>query len=114
MDDLSDKIQQLLSSPDTMEKIQSMMSALGGTDSSPPQPSLPAPSPESSVDMTSVLKLAPLLSSMQQEDESAALLKALRPYMHRDRSKRIDEALQILHLLKLLPLLKGLGKGDTI
>lgn len=111
MDDLSDKIQQLLSSPDTMEKIQTMMSALGGADSSPSLPSLPTPPSDPPLDMTGFLKLAPILSNLQQEDESAALLKALRPYMQRDRGKRIDEALQILHLLKLLPLLKGFGKG---
>lgn len=113
MDDLSDKIQQLLSSPDTMQRIQSMMSAFGGTDNTPaPPPTLaPAPTPEPMPDMTMFLKLAPILSNLQQEDENAALLRALRPYMHQERSKRIDEAIQILHLIKLLPLLKGFGKG---
>lgn len=111
MDDLSDKIQQLLSSPDAMQKIQSMMSAFGGNDSTP-NPPLPPPTSAPMPDMTTFLKLAPLISNMQQEDENAALLRALRPYMHKDRGKRIDEAIQILHLIKLLPLLKGFGKGD--
>lgn len=113
MDDLSDKIQQLLSSPDTMQKIQSMMSAFGGADNTPTSPLPPTPPISDTMpDMTTFLKLAPIISNLQQEDESAALLRALRPYMHKDRGKRIDEAIQMLHLMKLLPLLKGFGKGD--
>ena len=46
MDDLSQKINDLLNSPDGMERIQSLMAALGGGDipiPSPPSPSDPPP-----------------------------------------------------------------------
>lgn len=112
MDDLSDKIQQLLSSPDAMDKIQSMMAALGAGDTQPSVPPPPA-SPIDGTDMGSLLKLAPLLGQLQQEDNGSNLLKALKPYMHDERSKRLDEAIRILHLMKLLPLFKELGKGGN-
>lgn len=41
-DDIGEKIARLLSSPDGMEKIQTVMAALGGGESSPPPP---APTP---------------------------------------------------------------------
>ena len=114
MDDLSDKIQQLLSSPDAMNQIQSMMAALGGGSETVTPPPTPTPTPSNDgIDMSAVLKLAPLLGSLGQEDDGSHLLKALKPYMHDERSKRLDEAIQMMHLMKLIPLLKGLGKGES-
>ena len=110
MDDLSEKLQQLLSSPDAMNQIQSMMSSLGG---SAPAPSTPTSVPPSSdPDMGALLKLAPMISQFGQNDDGSNLLKALKPYMHDDRSKRLDDAIRMMQLVKLLPLLKGLGIGD--
>ena len=40
MDDLNEKITRLLSDPEGMAKIQSMMAALGGGDAAPPPPPL--------------------------------------------------------------------------
>ncbi len=115
MDDLSDKIQQLLSSPDAMNQIQSMMAAFS-SGSNAQQPSLsppaPPPVPTNGMDITNLLKIAPLLNKMQQDNDGANLLKALRPYMHDEREKRLDEAIRILQLMRFLPLLKDLGKGD--
>ena len=55
------------------------------------------------------LALAPLLHSFREEDESTRLLQALKPFMHEERAKRIDGAIRLLHMMKLLPLLKGTG-----
>ncbi len=108
-DDLSQKIDQLLNSPDGMEKIRNTMAALGlSADAPAPQPTSPAPTP--TVDngiLSGLMGLAPLLQNMGQEDNNTALLKALRPYLHDGREKRLDESLKLLQLLKLLPLLQG-------
>lgn len=51
-------------------------------------------------------KLTPLLTASAGENPDAALLKALRPYLHGDREKRLDDALQVMRLTRLLPLLR--------
>lgn len=112
MDDLTEKLDRLLSSPDGMKRIEELMSAFGGTIPTEPAPKPDAAPPASSLpDMGMLLKLMPLLSQLGQEDDTTALLHALRPHLQTERQKRLDEAGQILKLMKLLPLLGELGKG---
>lgn len=127
MDDLNQKISDLLGSPEGMARIQSMMEALGlgGAESdeapsdagvspppsAPPPPPPPAPASQGDAgglpDMSVLLKLAPLLGGMNKDDENTVLLKALRPYLHGDREKRLDDAIKIMQMMKVLPLLQG-------
>ena len=127
MDDLNKKISDLLGSPDGMARIQSMMEALGigGDDgASAPVADVSAPVPESGAvppppapaasgggmpDMSVLFKLAPLMGNLNKDDENTALLKALKPYLHGDRDKRLDDAIQILRLMKVLPLIQDKG-----
>lgn len=113
-DELSQKIDRLLNSPDGMEKIRSTMAALGismddvaAPEASPEPPSASPPSTEDNGLLSGLLGLAPLLGSLGQEDQNTALLRALRPYLHDGREKRLDESLKLLQLLKVLPLLQG-------
>ena len=99
--DLGKKIEELLRSPDSMAKIGEAMAALGISADPPPEQSPPEPS----MDLSGLL---PLLSSVGQEDSHTALLKALRPYLHGEREKKLDESVKLMKLLQLLPLL---GKG---
>lgn len=128
MDDLNKKISDLLGSPDGMARIQSMMEALGiggdGGESAPVSDSpIPAPAPETASpppaapaasgggmpDLSALLKLAPLMGNLNKDDENTALLKALRPYLHGDREKWLDDAIQILRIMKVLPLIQEKG-----
>ena len=126
MDDMGQKLNDLLNSPDAMARIQNMMASLGlgggGADQDPPSspppaaPAQTAPSGEASqstlpagLDLSAVMKLAPLLGAFSQEDDNTALLKALRPHLHGDREGRVDDAIKIMHLVKLLPLLQDKG-----
>ena len=59
--------------------------------------------------LQSILKIAPLLSSVQQEDDNTRLLYALRPFLKPHRQKRLDESANMMRMFKLLPLLKGSG-----
>lgn len=112
MDDLTEKLDRLLSSPDGMKRIEELMAAFGGASGMPagPAPAPPVPMPAGG-DMGMLLKLAPLLSQLGKEDDTTALLHALRPHLQSERQKRLDEAGQMLRLIRMLPLLEGLGKG---
>ncbi len=54
-------------------------------------------------------RLAPLLNRANREDDATRLLRALRPLLSEGRQKKVDEAIQILQMLRLLPLLKESG-----
>ena len=56
-----------------------------------------------------LLKLAPMLSSLGQDDDRTRLLSALRPHLGAKRQKKLDEAAQLLRLSRLLPLLQEQG-----
>ena len=109
MEDLNEKLTRLLSSPEGMEKIQSMMSVLGGAlpqEEAPPPPPMPPPAPSAGgIDMAALSKVLPLLGQMNQESEDTRLLAALRPYLHGQRAERLEESMRLLKLMKLLPLL---------
>ena len=111
MEDLSEKLTQLLSSPEGMSKIQSAMAALGGMmgeEESPPPP--PPPQETVGVDIAAISKILPLLGNMNQENEDTRLLAALRPYLHGQRAERLEESMRLMKLMKLLPLLTEGGR----
>lgn len=116
MDDLNEKLNRLLSDPEGLAKIQAAMSALGGGDTPPPPP---PPQPEQPLpDLAGLTRLMPLLSGAGQDTEDTRLLYALKPYLHGHRAQRLEEAVRLLKLAHLLPLLqeqgilKGTGGND--
>ncbi len=56
----------------------------------------------------SIMRILPMLSEVNKEDDTTRLLNALRPFLGSDRRKKLDESAKMLHMMKLLPLLKGL------
>ncbi len=108
MEDLEQKIDNLLNSPDGMAKIQSAMAVLSGG-AEEPVPSLPAE--PTLPDLSALTGLLPLLGNLNSEDNNTALLRALRPHLHGEREHRVEEAIQMMKMMKLLPLLSGLGRG---
>ncbi|MDU7338939.1 MAG: hypothetical protein E7L17_12580 [Clostridium sp.] len=59
--------------------------------------------------LQTVTKILPLLSAFRQEDNNTRLLHALRPLLGAERQKKADEAIKILSMLRLLPILRGQG-----
>ena len=105
MDDLAKKLNDLLNSPDGMQKLQQAAASLGAMmgeagdtgeaenavpSTPPPEPAPPAApagagGPEIPGDMAALARLLPLLSDMKSDDENTTLLKALRPYLQNER-----------------------------
>lgn len=108
--DLNEKLEQFLSRPDSMDKIQSMLAAFGGEskpDTPPSAESSSAPLSGGLPDLSMLQTLMPLMQGLGNDDKdpNVALLRALKPYLHDGREKRIDEAIEMMRLAKLLPLL---------
>lgn len=132
MDDMTSRLSEILGDPASMEKLKNLAAMFGGSDRQaeaapaasqqrPPPPSPPpppqnrqsAPAAAPSLDpelMRSIMKLAPALSQMRQgDDTSTQLLHALRPFLGDARRKRLDEALRLLQLARMLPYLRNSG-----
>lgn len=145
MEGLEQQLNQILSDPNSMKQIQSMMSSLGlgqqGGEASQPAPPPPPPAPAPAAPDLSALagmlgtlgggqaaapapqaqglagpdtlamvaRLAPLLGQLNREDDSTRLLMALRPLLGEERRRKIDEAVKILQLMRLLPMLRDMG-----
>lgn len=118
MDDLSDKINSLLSDPDSMEKIKNLASMFsasndgnndGDDNSEDPPKEHHTQSNDLQIDPEMLFKVQKALSVMKKDDPRIDLLLALRPNMSEMRRQKIDEAIHILRLLSLMPLLRDQG-----
>lgn len=73
----------------------------GGAKKPPPKPDLGSISPEM------IGKIGRIVQAMQgAQDERSELIAALKPYLSAPRQKRADEAMQMLRMLDILPLLQ--------
>ena len=117
-EEIGGKIQQILSSPESMAKLQSMLGAMSGGDAAAPAPPSPPPSAGGldgllggggGLDLGILAKIAPLLGNLGKENEHTRLLHALRPYLHGGREKRLDDAIRMMQFAAIAPLLGGIG-----
>lgn len=92
------------SGPD-LSALAGMLGALGGGQTAP-KPAPAAPGPDA---LGMAAKLVPIMSRLNQEDDSTRLLMALRPLLGEERRRKIDEAIKILQLMRLLPMLRDMG-----
>ena len=109
MSELQDTLRQIMSNPEAMRQVQSLGEQLGlNTASASPAP-VPAPPDKTGGDMLSVFsKLAPLMRA-PQNDETAALLNALRPFLSEEKQERLRHAQRLIGLMRVIPLLKDSG-----
>ena len=118
MADISQAVSSILSDPEALEQIRSLGSMLGIGEATaapeiPPQKheapgGLSAPDPEF---MGMMMKLAPLMSAMNEETDSTRLLYALKPFLSDKRRGRVDKAVRLMSLMKVVPMLKESGIG---
>ena len=119
MDDLAEKINSVLSDPESLKQLGEIASMLGfSPDQAPP---LPPPSPQDTPDLgmpdiASLLTIATKLKDAGTDDDNINFLSALRPLLSDDKKPRIDRAIKILKLINLLPVLKdsGILGGDLL
>ncbi len=143
MDDIGAQLNKILSDPQSMSQIQSIMNGLGVSSNSQPLTAASSTSNDNSANLGSILnavatqpqevnqnhqepsaqqglgidpnmigtiaKLAPLLNSAKADDESSRLLLALKPMLSSEKNKKIDDAIKVMQIMKMLPTLKESG-----
>ncbi|MDO4743313.1 MAG: hypothetical protein Q4B04_04690 [bacterium] len=107
MDDMSAKISALLSDPEGMEKIKDMAGKLFGETAQPDFKKPQEPQQDlaglPNIDMGTIMSI---MSAMKTEDSRSQLLLALKPHLSDTRKERVDNAIKIMKLVNILPVLK--------
>lgn len=133
MSEWEEKLNTLLSDPDAMAQVMSMAQnlsqQLGAKDGDPAAPGEDAadsgasdPGSSAPPDLSSLLgsldpaairKLTPLLSQLNRPEsgETAAFLRAMRPFLKPERQEKIDRAAQLARLIHLAKTFLLSGEG---
>ena len=117
MGEFEARLEQILNNPDTMGQIMSLAQSLGGAaaGASPPPPAQQPAHAEGSADSSGPAAAGPaldpqllsgiaaLLGNLDQgDDDRAALLHALRPFVREERRAKLDQAARIARLTRLV------------
>lgn len=112
MDDIAGKLSQLLTDPEIMNMVKGISLNLPASDKQEEAKSNKASDTSENLDfdfMDKIIKIMPIISSFSNDDETTRLLKALRPFLSYDKQKRLDSAITLVRLIRLLPLIKEIG-----
>lgn len=116
MDDMEEKLGEILNNPQLMQNIMSMVQALsrenaeGGSQKSETSPPLP------DIDFATLQKIGGLASQSGIDPQQKALLNALAPFLSQPRLSKLEKAMKAAKMAKLatvflnsggLPLLSG-------
>ena len=131
MSEFEDKLQSILGNPEALSQIMSIAQSITGSPTSEvsaPDHSAP-PFPDTSVSDSPLSILENLDPRLLQigmqllsefscgEDQRAALLLALKPFLKEERRAKIDRAIQIAQLSRVLrvafQLFRGKGEADV-
>ncbi|MBR5682621.1 MAG: hypothetical protein IKW96_04965 [Ruminococcus sp.] len=107
MDDIMNKIGDLLSDEESVKQLSELAQMLVSEDNSSETNSNGANLPD--IDISSVMKLTSLIGEASRQDKNTDLLLALRPHLGVEKQKRVDKALKLLKLLAVWNMIKDSG-----
>lgn len=114
MEDLAEKINSVLSDPESVKQLGEIAQMLGFSPDSPPPQAEESPSP--APDVGAIMNLAGKLKEAGGDDDNIRFLMALRPLLSEEKRPKIDKAVKMLKLINLLPIIKdsGILGGDLL
>ena len=120
MDDIASMISQFLESEEGMAQLGAISQALGlgdiGSAGGQNNGSQTAKTAQNTppIDINTLMMMQRAISMMGQEDKNTELLRALKPHFSPERAKKVDDAIKIMQLMRLLPLAKEMGLFDRL
>ncbi len=116
MDDLSEKLAELLNDPDSLNRVREMAENILGDKpqknecSSPPTADLGSLF-GGDIDPSQIGKIISVMSRLKSnyDDNRSKLLLALKPHLSEPRREKVDAAIKLLKLIEILPLLRESG-----
>ncbi|MBE6777443.1 MAG: hypothetical protein E7542_04960 [Ruminococcaceae bacterium] len=107
MDDLNQKLSQILNDPESMNRVRQMAeSILSDKEEETTDDSIFGSF--GSEELGNIMSIVSRLNN-QQNDARTSLLLALKPHLSEAKQEKVDTAIKILRLLDLLPILKESG-----
>ena len=107
MEGMEEKLGAILGNPQMMQQIMTMAQSLG---SAPPQPEKPPqPSHESGPDPAMLQKMMTIVQGSGIDRHQRELLRALEPYLTRERITRLEKAMRAAKLAGLASTFLGGG-----
>ena len=97
MDDLENKLGQILGNPEMMGKIMAMAQSFG-QQTPPPEPQQTQDNTVPEVDFAAIQKLTGLLGKAGVDNRQKALLSALTPYISANRIQKLEKAMRAAKL----------------
>ena len=104
MSEMEDKLNAVLNDPKMMQQIMSMAQSLGAQQ--PRKEEAPA-APE--IDLSMIQKLSGFAGQSSIDKDQRTLLKALGPYLTRDRIVKLEKAMRAAKMARLASSLIGSG-----
>lgn len=98
MEGLEEQLGSVLSNPEMMQKIMSLAQSLN-TQQKQETPAPAAPVPD--IDLSMVQKMAGLARQSSIDNQQQALLRALSPYLSRERIQKLEKAMRAAKMAKL-------------
>ena len=106
MSEFEEKLEQILNNRQAMDQIMALANSLNSTAAPNDSSASPAASaPESfdpPINPALLTNLFSLFSDSQLDDEKTALLQALRPFVREERYAKLDRAIRIARLSRLI------------
>ncbi len=109
MDDLNQKLAEILNDPESMNRVREMAESILSNQDKKEEP------PDDSVfgipDSNELMNIMSIVSKLNAKNDDARtnLLSALKPHLSEPKREKVDTAIKILRLLELLPVLKESG-----
>lgn len=101
MDQMEDKLSAILGNPEMIQKIMTMAQSLGGNPPTAQEPPSKEASSMPELDMASLQKLMSFAQQTGIDRNQQNLLKALDPFLPRDRIRKLERAMRAAKLANL-------------
>ena len=110
MDDMTSQMNTILNNPEMMQKIMSLAKSLDGSAAEdpgmPPQSAPPGDAfPE--MDLSAIQKIASFAGKSNIDNNQRSLLKALTPYLSKERIAKLERAMRAAKLASIASTLIG-------
>lgn len=119
MDDLSEKLAELLNDPESLNRVKLMAENILGGEKQQDTPKTSSPDFNSlfgdgNFDPVQITKIVSVMSQLKNssDDSRSRLLLALKPLLSPPRREKVDTAIKLLKLIDVIPLLKKSGIFD--
>jgi hypothetical protein len=109
MDNMEDKIENILGNPEMMQKIMAMAQSLGGNDKQEPNREQPPPQMPD-IDLGMLQKLLGLARQGNIDTQQQNLLHALHPYLSHQRIQKLENAMRAAKMARIAASALG-GQG---